>query len=92
MDRLNEKFMREVGRIKEPEVFVGVARVLGVKLIGEDKESRDFADLFADVMASFAAAPMKRRKELLKILKASNEFKGEVGVNGNTTTDSETNS
>ena len=43
MDRLNEKFMREVGRIKEPEVFVGVARVLGVKLIGEDKENRDFA-------------------------------------------------
>lgn len=86
---LNERFMREVGNIKEPEVFIGVARILKVKLIEDNGEIRDFADLFNDVMASFAAAPKKRRKELLGILRDSNNFKGEVKVDGNRTKDSE---
>ena len=91
MNKLNEKFMLEIGRIKEPEVFIGVVRVLRVKLVEEDGTIRDFTDLFADVMKSYAAAPTKRRKELLKILKDSNDCKGGIGADGNRTTDSKNN-
>ena len=79
MDRLNEKFLIEIGKIKEAEVFLGVARILKVKLI-EDKDgeivARDFADIFEEVMKAYDAAPRKRRNELYKILKEAN--KGEV--------------
>lgn len=89
MDSLNDKFMIEISKVKEPEIFIGVARILKVKLIEDSGEVRDFVDLFNDVIASFAAAPLKRRKELLKILRDANKFKGEIEVNGNTTSDSQ---
>ena len=50
--QLNERFIYELGRIKNPEIFLGVARILKVRLI-EDGEPRDFGDLCADVIESF---------------------------------------
>lgn len=65
-------FLKEIGQIKAPEIFLGVARILKVPLLSEDKEARDFIDLFADIMEKYHAAPRKRRKELLQILRDAN--------------------
>ena len=79
MQNLNQKFMYEIGRIKEPEIFIGVARVLKVKLVEEEVDdegrhvSRDFTDIFADVMSNYAECDRPRKKELLKILRKANE-------------------
>lgn len=79
MQNLNQKFMYEIGRITEPEIFIGVARVLKVKLIEEEIDdegchvSRDFTDIFADVMSNYAECDRPRKKELLKILRKANE-------------------
>lgn len=74
---IEQRFMTELSRIQTPEEFLGIARLLKVKLVevGEDEKvvARDFSDIFADVMDSYAAAPSKRKKELLSILKAANK-------------------
>lgn len=82
METLNDKFMREIAKIKEPEVFIGVARVLGVKLVEDEKDeeekfvARDFTEIFSDVMKNFDGAPRKRKRELFKILREANQVKG----------------
>ena len=38
MENLTMKFMREVGRIKDPVIFLGLARTLGVNLYTEEKD------------------------------------------------------
>lgn len=74
--------MREIAKIKEPEVFIGVARVLGVKLVEDEKDeeekfvARDFTEIFSDVMKNFDGAPRKRKRELFKILREANQVKG----------------
>ena len=78
--QLNERFIYELGRIKNPEIFLGVARILKVRLI-EDGEPRDFGDLCADVIESFEQTNRKRKRELLKILRDANNAPG--GINGN---------
>lgn len=92
-EKMNEEFMREISKIKDPSVFLGLARLLSVRLI-EDKKGedghfihRDFVNIFEDLMAKYAAAPSKRRKEILSILKMSNRVKEEGEVNGNSTED-----
>lgn len=77
---LVERFIQELGRIKSPEVFLGVARILKVQLI-EGENPRDFGELFADVINSYELAPRKRKRELLKILREANNAAGEA--NGN---------
>ena len=87
MDRsLSRKFMEEIGRIKNPEIFLGVSRILKVKLFEEkvedsedggggkkSKEPRDFVDMFADVMSAYDARDRKFKRELYKILRKANE-------------------
>ena len=79
--QLNERFIYEIGRIKNPEVFLGVARILKVRLLDDDKNPRDFGDLCADVIESFEQSNRKRKRELLKILRDANNAPG--GINGN---------
>lgn len=82
MESLNEKFMKEISKIKEPEIFLGVARVLKVRLVEDEKDengkfaARDFNEIFADVMKNFDGAPRKRKRELFKILREANQAKG----------------
>lgn len=86
---LNEKFMLEIGKIQDPEVFLGIARILKVKLLDDDMNPKDFSDLFEEVMIGFDGAGRKRKKELLKILRAANK---EARIeNGDSTKDSEEN-
>lgn len=69
---LNEKFGEELLRIKRPEIFLGVARILKVQLLNDANEPRDFSELFVDVIDFYAASPRKRKRELLKILREAN--------------------
>lgn len=79
MKDLNTKFIEEVSKIKEPEIFLGVARILKVRLVedefGEDgrPQSRCFEDICADVITNFAQSERQRKRELLKILQKANK-------------------
>jgi len=76
---LTEKFVKEILNIAEPEIFVGVARVLKVPLFSiEEKKEREFSDVFADCIDAFEKESKKRQKELLSILKDANECKEKV--------------
>lgn len=87
---LNEKFMREISKIQSPEVFLGVAKVLGVRLLGEEKDEngkfapKDFVEIFSDLMEKYAGARRKFKRELLDLVEKANRS----GDNGNSTKDS----
>ena len=72
MKSLEEKFMEEISRIKEVEIFLGISKLLSVELL-DGKEPRDFTDVFADVMEKFRGKNRARKKELLKVLKLANK-------------------
>jgi hypothetical protein len=57
---------------------------------GEDGKfkCKDFVDIFDELMAKYAAATKKRRKEVLRILKLSNKVE-EGGKNGDSTEDTD---
>lgn len=86
MKNLTEKFVIELSKIKDPTDFLGVARILKVKLFGEDNEPRDFADVLADTIAEFDVQGRARRRELYKILREANKCK--EGSNGDNPEDS----
>ena len=84
---LTEKFVKEILNITEPELFVGVARVLKVPLFNfEEKKEREFGDVFADCIDAFEKENKKRQKELLSILKDANMCKEKI--DGNSTENS----
>lgn len=68
---LNDKFMLEIGKIKNPEFFLGVAAILKVQLM-DGENGRDFSEVFKDCVVSFDGLNKKRKKELLSILKEAN--------------------
>jgi len=70
---LDERFMRELAKTTSPEVFLGVARILKVPLLDENKDPRDFALIWSDTIDAYTAAGRKRRRELFKILKDANK-------------------
>ena len=79
MKTLNEKFMVEISKIKQPEIFLGVVRILKVKLMEDEKTPRDFVDVFRDCVEAYHNMGRERKKELLKILKQANKAKIEEG-------------
>lgn len=78
MENLNQKFLKELSRTKSPEVFIGVAKILKVKLVDEKDppEARDFTEIFRDTMSNYSNAGRARKRELLKILRKANEAEG----------------
>lgn len=76
---MNMKFLKEISKTKEPATFLGICKVLGVQLVGEEKDennnplARPFEDLFKDVMEAYAKATRIRRRELYQILCAANK-------------------
>lgn len=68
---LLERFANELARIYEPEVFLGVARILKVELVEDDKP-RTFYDIWSDVIDKFNESPRKRKRELLRIVRQAN--------------------
>lgn len=76
---LNKRFCKELARCTDPTVFLGVARILAVKLVGEEKDeknhfvARPTEDILCDVVQNFYEAPRTRKRELLKIFRKANE-------------------
>lgn len=91
--KLDEKFMREISRIKSPEIFLGVAKVLGVGFLEEEKDEngkfipKDFVDIFEELMKKYSSAPRRIKKELLDLLEKANRS----GDNGNSSKDTKEN-
>lgn len=95
MENLDTKFMKEISRIKTPEIFIGVARILKVRLVEDPTDSdsksteRDFVDIFRDVMDNYHKSTRARKRELYKILKKANTAPQEE-LNADRTEDTET--
>lgn len=83
-DRLSARFIKEISKIKDPMVFLGVARILNVELMVDKDTSKDFAAVLNEIIDSYNSSDRKRRRELLKILEKSNKYK-EDARNGNST-------
>ena len=83
-DKLVPKFIEELGKIKSPEVFLGVARILKIKMTkeGEDGqfELKDFYELCAEVIETYADQDKKRKKELLDLLQKANSVKEDANA------------
>ena len=76
MEDLNTKFFREVSKIREAEVFLGVARVLGIKPAEMGEEGlkwKGFEVMIGEVVEAYSRAGRKRKKELLKMLRQANK-------------------
>ena len=74
-DRVVIKFIKELGKTSDPAVFLGVARVLEVQIMKDKDTPKDFSEVLNGVIENFIAAPSKRQKELLGILKDANKCK-----------------
>lgn len=70
---LEDKFMEEISRIKEAEIFIGIARLLSTQLLEEKDKPKDFTVLFQEVMEKFRQLERKRKKEFIQILKNANK-------------------
>lgn len=81
--RLVKKFIKEVSKIKDPAVFLGIARILKVSLVGDNGKPKDFKEILIGIFDMYIAAPDTRKKELLEILKAANECKEDIGDGDN---------
>ena len=87
---LNQKFMNEISNTKDPEIFLGVARLLKLGLLKDDKTSKDFLELFVECVDAFDKLGREKKKELLKILKQANKTKiAGGGKDGDRTQNSE---
>lgn len=74
---LTEKFTNEIARTKDPIVFIGIARILNVSLMGE-KDPKNFEDVLVECIEAFDKENRARRKELLKVLKDANKCKENI--------------
>ena len=68
---LNRNFMTELTKLEITE-FIGVARLLNVKILKEDNETaRNFVDVFSDVVDSYDKLGRSARRNLMKIVKSA---------------------
>lgn len=80
---LNERFLQELSKCTDPVVFLGVAKILKVELLHEEKDEngvnipRPFDEIVIDVAEAFYKIGRKRKRELLKIFKDANEYNSE---------------
>jgi hypothetical protein len=71
----------------EPVEFMGLARVLKVKLFKDEetREPRAFEDVFEEVLERFTKCDRTRKREILKLIKAAaKRVPGEKKNAGNT--------
>ena len=57
----------------QPVEFMGLARVLKVRLYTneEEREPREFEDVFAEVLERFSKCNRTRRREIIRLIKAA---------------------
>ena len=66
-----EKFITELSKCRDPAVLLGIYRILCGPFPSENPP--EFYELIESIFKGYKAAPRKRRRELLKILKAANK-------------------
>ena len=71
MEKGIERFQRQLLQL-EPVEFIGVARILGVRLLNPDTiEPIPFEELFIRVLEEYKKLSRRQRKNLDKILRAA---------------------
>lgn len=88
--KYEKKFLEEVSRIKDPAVFLGIAKIMKVPCFIDKDTPRDFHDILKDTIDNYFAAAPSRQKEVLKILKDANECKESIEDGNNTKDAAET--
>lgn len=89
--KINDKFLYEISRTKNPEYIAAIAKILRVDLIKKEEnsekkpEARSFADVLGDIMKNYNASNRKRRRELYEILKKANKEALNANYTENTT-------
>lgn len=53
----------------QPEQFIGVLRILSIPLTDENKNPRDFEEVYLDLATKWRNLPRERRRNLLRLLK-----------------------
>ena len=62
-------FLERISKLEEIE-FIGLAKILCVELMEEDKETqRPFEDVLSDMMINYTKAARKSRRQIDKVLR-----------------------
>lgn len=72
MSKSNE-FLEDIAKLEAVE-FIGLAKLLGVKLLegeGENEKLRPMGDIVDDIMVKFSKLNRNKRRELKKIVRAA---------------------
>jgi hypothetical protein len=72
MNKSNE-FLEDIAKLEAVE-FIGLAKLLGVKLLegkGENEKLRPMGDIVNDIMVKFSKLNRKKRRELKQIVRAA---------------------
>ena len=69
-----QNFVLMVSKL-EPMEFMGLVRIFNVEIFkdNEEKNPRNFEEIFSDVLDRFILASPLQRKNIMKILKAANQ-------------------
>lgn len=70
MARNTQKIVKLVPLLEEIE-FIGLATLLGIDLLDEEGEEKNFADLLEEMLAKFDKLPKVKRKELYQLVKSA---------------------
>lgn len=66
-----DEFIHLVTKL-EPVEFIGLCKVLCVKVLGEEKQPRKFEELINDIIDNFTSTGRTQRREVLRVLRAVN--------------------
>lgn len=66
-----DEFIHLVAKL-EPVEFIGLCKVLCVKVLGEEKQPRKFEELINDIIDNFTSTGRTQRREVLRVLRAVN--------------------
>lgn len=65
-----ESFVEDLMRL-EPQEFLGLARILKVKVLDDKNEPRDFWVILNEVLENYENENRKRRREIRQIVRAA---------------------
>ena len=67
---LTEEFTIGLSKLEAVE-FIGVCKVLGVVLVKDNDEPREFRELLLDSISKFSALNRKQKRDLVKLVAAA---------------------
>lgn len=72
-EKKTQQFLGDIAKLEAVE-FIGLAKLLGVKLLegkGESEKLRPMGDIVNDIMVKFSKLNRNKRRELGKIVRAA---------------------